>query len=442
MFLRLVGALTGACCLIVFFAPIAGAQILYTVDGAGAVWETPSVPGPPCGQPLNPPLPWPHIGLPAPCPAGSPVLGPVPPPPAGILGDIAVDRLTDIVYVTDGIVIEEFAAGTPVGPAPGTPLNAYFVPLGLLGMAPLTGMCMDGAGVITGAPTLWVTDGVFVAGLAPGAPGCGPMGIIVPPFFHGLPVPPGGFLTDLTLDPFTLTFWVCDTTGVVYNMFPFGGPAGPIFPVVGCGLIPVLQGIAYDLGSPAVFPPPYISNQPVPALYVTDGFVIEYLDPFALGALAPPTFYTTVPCNPTFGPSNGLAYSSRGIDYGAGGPVPKMVATSSGQSSSPGPTLTLYCFNAAPAGVTYVLYSTNTLVPGYICPPIALVGTPLYVSFFAPPGGFFLLGPSLPVTVLPAPIPAVPVGVQLFVQFLEDASGVGLGPYTSSNALEVTITAP
>lgn len=442
---RLIGALAGACCLIVLFAPTAGAQILYTVDNAaGVVWETPSVPGPPCVQPTNPPLPWPHIGIPAPCPAGSPVLGPALPPPLGILGDIAADRLTDIVYVTDGFVIEEFAAGTPIGPPPGTPLNAYVVPLGLLGMAPLTGMCMDGAGVIAGAPTLWVTDGVFVAGLAPGAPGCVPPVIIFPPFPHGLPVPPGGLLTDITLDPFTGTFWVCDTTGTVYNMLLGGGPAGLIFPVVGCGLTPVLQGIAFDLGSPSVFPLPYIASQAPPALYVTDGFLIEYVD-LALVALAGPTFYTPGPCNPTFGPSNGLAYASRGIEYGVGGPVPKMVATSSGQSSSPGPTFTLYCTNAAPVvgGLTYVLFSTNTAIPGYLCPPLALVGTPLYVSFFVPPGGFFLLGPTLPLMVLPAALPpALPIGVQFFIQFIEDASGIGVGPFTSSSAVGFTITAP
>jgi hypothetical protein len=442
MTLRLVGALVGACCLVLLVAPLAGAQILYTVDGAGGlVWETPAVPGPPCGQPTNPALPWPFVGIPAPCPAGSPLLGPMLPPPAGIIGDIAVDRLTDIVYVTDGFVIEEFAAGTPIGPAPGTPLNAYVMPPI---MGALTGMGMDGAGAITGLPTLWVTDGFVVAAIAPGAPGCGPPPVLIPPFPHGLPVPPGGILTDITWDPFTGTLWVCDTTGTVYNMFPFGGPAGPIFPVGGvCGMAPMLQGIAYDLGSPAAFPTPYIGNQPVPALYVTDGFMIEYVDIFALGAPAPPTFYTPAPCNPTPGPSNGLAYSSRGIEYGVGGPAPTMIATSSGQSSSPGPTFTLYCLNGAPAGVLWVLFSTNTGTPGYLCPPLGFVGTPLYVSFFIAPGGFFFLGPSLPIVALPAAIPAgLPPGVQIFVQFLEDASGVGLGPWNSSNAVGFTITAP
>ena len=46
----------------------------------------------------------------------------------------------------------------------------------------------------------------------------------------------------------------------------------------------------------------------VPALFVTDGFMIEYVD-LTTGFLAPPTFYAPWPCNPTMAPSNGLAYA-------------------------------------------------------------------------------------------------------------------------------------
>jgi hypothetical protein len=437
---RICGALLAACCLALCFTPLVGAQLLYTVDGAaGLAFETPLMPGPPCGQPTNPILAWPILGLvPPSCPAGGPTLVPTIPPPAGLLGDVGVDRLTDIVYITDGFHIEEFAGGSPIGLPPGFPLNSYIVPP-QLNMAGLTGLCVDGVGFVPGVPNIWITDGFLVAAISPGLPGCGPAGIVVPPFFHGLPISPNTLLTDLSWDPTTGTLWVCDTAGWIHQMGIGGGLVGPSWPVVGCGLVPPLQGIAYDLGSQAKFP--FVGAQMVPAVFVTDGFMIESVD-VSSGLLAPPTFYAPNPCSGTPGPSHGLAYATKGITFGAGGG--NLTITSSGQSSSPGPTFWLYATGATPGSVMWVTVGANAFAPGYFCPPLMAVGQPLWVDFITPPGQLIFLGASVPgIMPIPAAIPpGLPTGAAMFVQFWEDLSGGAGGPFVSSDALGFTITLP
>ena len=114
---RLVFTLMVALCLL---GTPANAQTLYTMDGAASValHQESAPPAGACGQP-NPLgfFPW-FYGVPI-CGPFGPVVGPLVPPPAGILGDLAVDRLADLVYVTDGLVISEHVGDPPCPAAPG-----------------------------------------------------------------------------------------------------------------------------------------------------------------------------------------------------------------------------------------------------------------------------------------------------------------------------------
>jgi hypothetical protein len=433
------GALLAACCLILCLSPLVGAQMLYTMDGmTGIAWEHPLAAGPPCGQPTSNPFFWGFVNRPPPgCPPGSAVLAPVPPLP-NIIGGIDVDRLTDIIYITDGNNIEEFLGGSVVGATPpGSPVNSYAVPPGLFGQ--VTALAVDGIGWVPGTPTLWLSDGFRVMGVTPGAPGCLPATVIFPAFQHGLG--PSVVISDLTWDPFTGTLWVSDTLGWIHQMAVGGGPAGPSWPVTACGLAAPLQGIAYDVGSLAKFA--FVGAQMAPAVFVTDGFNIAYID-VNTGLQAPPTFYAPTPCTPVMMMTQGLAYAAKGITYGAGGG--NLLVTSSGQSSSPGPTFTLYAVGTTPGSVMWATVGANALAPGYFCPPLMAVGQPLWVDFITPPGQMILLGPTPPlpgVMTIPAAIPpGVPNGAAIFVQFWEDLSGGAGGPFVSSDAIGFTITMP
>ena len=426
--------------LCVLASPTAGAQVLFAYDGgAGATWELPSAPGAPCGQPTNAPFPWPHVGLIAPCAVPPVPLLPTLPAPGGILGDVASNRLTDTVFVTDGFTIGEFTAGTPFTAPPGTLINAFPIHAAF-GLGPITGMCHDSGGVIAGAPLLFITDGFAMVGIAPSAPGtCGPPVLVTIP----VPVPTlAGLATDITIDPFTATFWACDVGGAITN-FTAGGLFLGAFPgAMICGPGLPLQGIAYDLASPGA---PFIGAAPAPSLYVTDGFAVAYvsLAPFGPGA---PTFYTPGPCSPTPGPITGLAYKTGAVDYGVPGPtfLPPIGLVSRGQASSPGPTHALGIAGTVPTSAVWVAYGFNIFAPGFFCPPVfPFFGVPLYVDIFTAPGGALFIGPGGPGLALPAAIPAgVPPGLEIHIQIFEDTSAAGLGPWKSSNAIAVAVSAP
>ncbi len=426
------------------FVPDGQAQRLYGIDGgAGAVYEFSALPGGPCGAPIPFGAFWPYA-VPAPCAFPPPPPGPFPPAPGGFMGDIAANRLTDTVFATDGFVIEEYAEFSPItGVAPGTPINAFPVPpigtpFGIMG--PLTGMGMDPLGAVTGAPTLWVTDGAFIAGIGPSAPGsCAPAPVLFPAFPSPFPLPVGAILTDVTWDPSTASLLACDSIGTVHSIVP-GGGAGPfaIFPVAGaagCGLAPGLQGIAMDLATT----PSALGT--LPAFYVTDGFVMTYLD--VTGAPAAPTFYTPVMCNGTPGPINGLAYNSHGNNYGAAPGA--ATAGTFGQSSSPGPTFGLFLAGAPMPSFVWVAYGVNVPGPGFFCPPLIAVGNPLYTDPFTPPGGLIPLAAAIaPLMPIPAPIPGgLPAGVEVYVQFFMDLTPAAPGgPWLSTDAVNFTITTP
>lgn len=388
------------------------AQTLYGYDGgAAAVVELSGPPVGPCGYPAGPIASiFPAIA-PFPCVTAGPVL---PPPPAGLLGDIAVDKLTDTIYVTDGLVITQYTpAGVPIASVPVAP--------GAIVPGPLTSLGFGGG-------VLWISDGAFVAGLAPFPPGCFAVPpIVVPPWPAGVP-----FVTDVAFDPFTGTLWACTAGGAVANLI-VGGGVGPIFPVVGfCApaLVAPLTGIAYDSATPTFAGAP-------PVISVTNGFVIARL------ALPPgpaaPTFYAPLACTPVpAGPLAGLASSLHGIAYGAGFDptgLPAPVMASVGQSTTPSATFGFTLAGAAPFPGTAAALFVDFAA---LCPPlVGLGGNPIYALPTLLIGPFPVLGGAL---ALPAPIPPTPfIGLPIFAQWIVVKGG---GGFQVSNGLEFTIGLP
>lgn len=413
--------------------PMAFGQTLYGIEGGNAqLWEFTTAAGGPCNAPNSIANACNYI-VPI-CP-NVPPPGPIIPPPNDIHGDVAVNSQTNSVFLTDGFIIQEYVADTPCGvPAPCTPINAFFVPPGL-GMGPINGMGMDEWGVRTGGvPTLYITDGLLIAGVSPTPPGsCISPPVVMPPSPLVPPIP--ALLTDVTWDPQTGTLWACDTAGMIHNIAIGPGvcPVLTSFPATNCNLVPPLQGIAFDLGSGGPFSPG------IPALYVTDGFVVEYLD--VTGAPAAPTFYSPVTCSATPAPLHGLAYASNGVGYGF--PQVNARCGTFGQSSTPGPSFGIE-YSGAPAGALTVLIMNTSVTPApppFFCPPILGAGANIWVNP-APPAFVFVVGGALPGCV-PVPLaipPGVPTGINVFFQWV--FLNPGAIAVDATEGCEFTITLP
>ena len=172
-------------------APLAAQTLLELDSPAATVSETT---GPPaaCGFPTGPGVaaflyPAPFI-----CPTAGPIPFVLP-----FVGDVATNRLTNTIWVTDGVAYTEYAGG---GPGYGTPVRSFFMPPGFVVPGPVTGMDVLQAPF---APpgTLLVTDGAFCAGILPApAPGCAPPAIVIPAFALGF-IGAGGVATDLAWSP-------------------------------------------------------------------------------------------------------------------------------------------------------------------------------------------------------------------------------------------------
>lgn len=408
--------------------PPADAQTLYTLDGSAAVvTELSGPPAGPCTYPDGPVVGGFPYALGSPCTPGSPLTpGPIiPPAPQGRAGGMTTNALTDTVWVTDGLAVTEFTAA-------GAPLVGW--PSAIL-PGPLTGLAFDSL-----AGILFMTDGVSIVGVLPGAAGCVPPTIAVAPW-PALPTgsPP---LTGLTWDPAGF-LWGVDAAGGIWTIPP-GVPGAFAFPVIPdpvCGALGPLgpmQGISLDrasLAGLAGFPP---------ALYVTDGITIVYV---AIGGgPAAPTFYTTANCIPVAGaPISGLAYTSHGITYGKGtdpaGLVPPRAFTT-GQFSSPSGPITIELVGADPTPGTVASLALSLGAPfgaGAACPPISGLGGNLIQV--APPflttlGPFPVAGGSL---TLPGTIPPTFAGIQIMGQWFV---GKGSGGIQVTNGIEFTIGFP
>ena len=415
------------------------AQTLFTMDGvAGTVLHQQSSPsGGACNAPNPSGAPaWPYVGIPT-CPPGpNPV--PIAGPPGGLLGDVAVDSVNNFVYVTDGVTIVEAQAERPCPSLDGRIVNAYSVPAiptpsgGT--MAALSGLGYDGT-----AGVMWVTDGVYIAGLTGfGAPtGTCPAPTIVHAAFRS-GVTAAGFLTDVSWDPFTGSLWACDNIGKIHHILVGGGPAGPSITVSPgpCGLGSVLQGIAYDRATPGL-------TVPFRAVYVTDGFNIVYIDT-STGLPATPgssPFYTPNACGIATQATNGLAYSSSAINYGS--PRVDMTIRSFGQSTSPGPSFG-FEVDGTPTGTVIWLVANFLPGGGPECPPLAAAGTDVWVNPFPPAILMPLVSVGGQCNPIPTPIPGgVPGGITVLVQLaaidLSDPFGTALD---ATEGMAFTIAVP
>jgi hypothetical protein len=379
-----------------FGARVTQAQSLYAFDPTLTVTELTGPPAPPCGDPLGP-VNSAFLALPGACPGAFAFAPP--------LGDIAVDPVTDTIYVTSGGIIVEYSrAGANLG---------FVIPP----VAGLTGLAIGAPGM------LWITDG-FMYGAIPTAPfGC-PGGLV--PFVVGpFPVPIGpifaGPIGDLDFEGATGSLIACDAAGTIGSFFP--GPLSPVgpygffvLPAAGC-LGPGLMGIAFDKTLPGTG-----------TFFATDGAMI--LRALPGGFPAPPTFAFPFPCFPaaTFGPVVGLAFAGRQIPYGAGAdsiglPVPSIGSV--GQSYVGNPAFIVTLTGSLPTSKAILRMS---FAPA--CPRTPLLGLPnlLGSALFGASGlsgaatvPFFtktVVGPGGTATYATPIPPTIAPGTSVYLQWL------------------------
>lgn len=388
-------------------APVA-AQTIYAINGpAGTVTEQTGPGLGPCGYPAGPGV----SAFPTVAPYACPTVPAFAPPPA-LVGDVAVDRVGNLIYATNGLMISVY---TPAG----VPVNSFG--LGALppGFLPVTGMGFDAT---TGM--LWLSSAIAACAiLPPPAPGCGPLPIlVVPPFPLPAATAPH---TDIDWDPSTGSLFVASAIpGMVANVLPGGAP-GPfgIFPAGGACVPGPLTGLAVDHAAPPG----------TATLYVTDGAMIART--MFPGVAAPPTFYSPVPCFPAvLPPVSGLAFSAHGIAYGTATPAGVLALSGIGQSVSPNPAFAVVT-TGAPAASTVLTYYSAT----FTCPPIPF-GANLINIGIAPPPTFLGAGAGGAPVTIPAPLPPflpIPGGV-----YLQSVAITGGGAILMSNGMEISFARP
>lgn len=402
-------ALTALGALALAAAP-ASAQSLYSMDALGNLTQFTGPPSGACNWPLGPLLSQWSYTQSFLCMAVSPLPG-----APNAFGDLAVERPTGSVWVTDGTFVAETQTG-------GTVVRAFLVDMFAAGWplsAPLTGMAVDS---VNG--TLWMTDGsTIVEALPPGAPGCG-----IDPSALGsfvAPIPSGRELTALDFDPHTNSLWASDDAGDVWNFGPTGALLGNVTPAPPgtCTLSGSLTALAVDAARAG-------------ALYVTDGTTVYYMDG-ATGAPAAPTFYTPQTCSSVpFGPTEGIGFAAAPVSFGSpsngffpviGAPEPSII---------PNPAFEIVIAGAEDGEIAVVGISG-----ALVCPGISLGVPTLYLS----PFGAFSLGalpvPDTGLVTQPLPLPAnLPLGITLHVQ------GFTIDPTTfevnSTRGLAFTTTRP
>lgn len=368
------------------------------------------------------------------CTLGVVCPGAVPPgPTVGTLhGDVATNRLTNTVFVTDGATINEYAGdkSCSVSTLKCTPIDNFRAPSF---MGPLTGMGIDSSGgTITpvGTAVIWVTDGIVITGLVQAA-GCLPPTVVSGPFLPAVGGP-SGTLTDVSWDPLTGTLWLCDSFGLVHNIFIGGGSASPSFLITGtfCGLAAPLTGLAFDTSTTATAPIP----AGAPKMYVTDGSTVAYIT--AVGTPGGGTFSNPKTCTPTNHLLNGLALAGYGLNYG----TPRVSATigSFGDSSTPGPTWGLELRSATVGHGMWLVYNYDFPTPGFYCPSQPGLGTQFWVDPGFPGGVIFLGSVTSGCTAVPLPLGAgLPVGLTVFTQFLTSFPTGGVSDATGGLAFTV-----
>ncbi len=348
-------------------------------------------------------------------PCGS--LAPFLPPPTGITGDVALDKIRDVVWGTDGVQLSAYSAGvviTSVSVAPGTLLTGT-----------ITGLGFDSEN-----DRLWLTDGTDAVAIAPPSGACPMLGApVVGPI--GLPLG-GTQALDIDWDSWTDSLWITDTAGTVLNVTTTGaiGPKG-FFNPTSCGFPGngPLPGIAFDSATGT--------------LWVTDGLAMVNLT--TSGAAAPPTFYApSGPCctPPPPGPPSrmaGLAFSPRPLAYGSGcatvGSVPSIGFTGS-FSTSPNPAFGITLSGAQPNSPAALLIGVGAPCPGLAWGPCEVLVTPIVFVFTANTDASGNAAKALPI---PAFAPATaPIGTTVMAQWLV-LPGVGR---QTTEGLEFTLSTP
>ncbi|MEW6742196.1 MAG: hypothetical protein AB1486_05515 [Planctomycetota bacterium] len=378
--------------------------------------------------PLCPTVPPPYAVVFPPVPApGCPANGPFPPLTCSVAGGTAFDNngnplsggppVPAMVH-SDGFTLEMTTAA-------GAYITSMPVPPGAILGGPITGVGYDSA-----ADVIWITDGFLAAGVGI-APACPIPAVIFPPF--PIPSPTGAPQNGLDWDPCTGTLWAADCGGFVSNWaiggaFLFGFPASP-------PLGPMLTGLAVNTTNGNI--------------QVTDGFVVAEFTPFGAVAPAGPFYLSANPFPiPLWGaPVDGLGFSLRPQNYGFGcSPVgpPPTITWGGGYPYAGNGGFTLAELGG-PAGAIAIL------VFGFApaCPPLPVGGCPGGALWVSPPFGGIIGVGIVPgggaALVIPAPIPppvggacGFPVGVPLFVQFVNIIPGGGLA---LTDALSLTIGA-
>jgi hypothetical protein len=361
---------------------------------------------PPCQYPIGPLLTTHPYSVNGPCPK----LTPIGSPPT-LVGDVAVNRVLDQIYVADGKRIGVFNSQT------GMQLNVMDV--SSLGMGNTFGLGYDAA-----ANLLWFTDGSLVMAATPSAAGS-----CLPPTPVTSFPSTVGTLTDVSWHPGTNLLWVCTAGGTITAYTSAGALAvTPYAAGVTCPLLNQLKGLEVDPSSGCGGLPP--------TLYVTDGTRINH--EFAgTGGAAPPSFALTSSCLVVgFAPQTvGLAWSARAIKYGSGtGPG---MGSTGGQTVLPNPAFTITLVNAPAGGQAWLVLGT-----GAPCPALNFFGNPWYVSPFVTTLGPFTIPPSGTLS-LPAPLPApggaLPCGTKAYMQWICRSPSL---TWSTSGGLEFTASLP
>ncbi|MFO0981330.1 MAG: hypothetical protein U1E76_06165 [Planctomycetota bacterium] len=323
-----------------------------------------------------------------------------------------------VVINTDGFTI---TMSTPAGAY----VNSWPVPPGAILPGPISGLDYNSA-----TDVIWISDGFFCAGLGL-VPGCPIPPIAFPPF----PIPScsGAPTCGLGYSPCTGTLWSCDVAGVVTNFTTAGGFLSCF--LASPPLAPILTGLTV--------------NSTNGNIQVTDGFLVAEFTP--AGALAVPgAFYLAANPYPIplwAAPVDGLGFSLRPQNYGVGcspiGPPPTIMF-GGGYPFAGNGGFTVGETGAAPGAMAFLIFSLTRA-----CPPLPIAGCPGTGLWIAPPfGGILFVGivGGGGTVVVPAPIPGAgacgpPVGVPIYLQFVNKGGPIPPGKVQLTDALSFTIGA-
>ncbi|MEW6741506.1 MAG: hypothetical protein AB1486_02005 [Planctomycetota bacterium] len=382
----------------------ASAQTNWAIEGTVPSYGEFNAPAP-C-----PTAPLPYNVNPSPTPSpGCP--GNVPFPPNQCrLGGSAVDNdgnpfsggpSVPAMVHTDGFTIEMTDyAGSFI-------LSMPVVPGSILPAGPISGLGYDSK-----ADIIWITDGLFAAGV--GLTPCGAPPVIFPAFI--LPLVGGTTAGGLGWDPCTGTLWFSECGGMIVNC------------TVGGALLSSFAAI--PLGVPVTGLDVNTTNGNIQA---TDGVLVAEFT--STGVLAAPgAFYLAANPFPVpiwGGPIDGLGFSLRPQTYGAscpaGGPT---IGWAGGYPWAGNFGFKLLETGATPGRTAFLLLSLRRA-----CPPLPLggcgAGTGLWLlpPFLAIINAGIIPGSGSVTVPLPLPGPSsgpcsLPVGIGIYGQFINAGGGL------------------